>query len=139
MFRIILIIIFLLIVSCDEEYIPDSTFEPMIEVDTSYSTDAFFKTDSVWFHYLTFEDENIGYAVGGFNRPKIDEDTTDNIDYAPTPIAVIYKTSDGGNSWNKLNKLDFPSSFLILDIYSENEWYAAGQRAIHKSTDKGLS
>jgi hypothetical protein len=137
--NIIIIFITVLLMSCDEDITNNSTINPLIQIDTSYSIKSSFKTDSVEFKQILFESENVGYAIGRYNQPYIDDNPNDNTSKAPKPLAVIYKTTDAGNSWNQLNKLDYASSFISLDIYSENEWYAAGHISMHKSSDKGLT
>ncbi|EKE11867.1 MAG: hypothetical protein ACD_15C00010G0001 [uncultured bacterium] len=62
-----------------------------------------------------------------------------NVIYAATSEGVIFKTTDGGGTWNNLYKAEAPVTAIAFDSLNHGTvYFVALQRALLKTTDGGV-
>jgi photosystem II stability/assembly factor-like uncharacterized protein len=96
-------------------------------MDGGFSWTLVPNTDSLLTMYdIAFEDENIGYCV-----------SLDTTIYGSETPAVLFKTLDGGNSWNEvLGQLFVTPTFTDVEVYAKDSLIAVGSY-VNQFSDNG--
>jgi photosystem II stability/assembly factor-like uncharacterized protein len=118
--------------------------------DATISTSS---TSPESFSFISFVDDNIGYAGGGNIYKTTDGGNTwnsiantslsvnslsfpsENIGYATSNDNWLYKTTDGGNNWFQLTQIDINN----MEFVTDNIGYGFFSNMLYQTTDGGVN